>query len=121
MEGKPVIDFIHGNALYYKGLYKQSIKAYKRAIENHENEISALYNTAVCYIQLKKYKEAIPILKQAIAKGQKSNYFFNLAFCYLKLNDIKKALVYFNHAWALNPDDKECEKIINKLLSGYIK
>jgi tetratricopeptide (TPR) repeat protein len=109
--------FEEGNLSFDAQKYRLAISAYKKAIAAKEqHEAYSLYNLAVCYIQLKQYNKAIPILKSAISKRTESKFYFNLAYSYLKLNDTKKALIYFNTAWALNPEDKECEKAINIIL-----
>jgi tetratricopeptide (TPR) repeat protein len=89
------------------------------AIINGENEISSMHNIALCYIKLKQYYKAIPLLKVAVAKNPEGNYFFNLAYAYVMIKDLKKALIYFNTAWSLLPQDKPCEEMINYILKIY--
>jgi hypothetical protein len=35
------------------------------------------------------------------------------------LKNNKKALVYFNTAWSLDNNDKDCEKAINLIIKNY--
>lgn len=113
--------FKKGNELYTTKDYEKAIEMYNKCLEIHENEPACLYNSAVCFIKLKKYDKAIPLLEAAILKKRQSSYFFNLAYCYSMLNNNKKALIYFNIAWALDNSDKDCEKAISLILNNYKK
>lgn len=105
--------FHQANHYYNTKDYKKAINLYKKAAEIEENEVSSLYNAAVCFIKLKEFNKAIPLLKSAINKKKDSKYFFNLGYCYAMLKNNKKALIYFNLSWSLNNDDLDCEKAIN--------
>lgn len=113
--------FEKANDYYNLKDYKRAISLYQRSIEAKENEAASLYNSAVCFIKLKEYNEAISLLKSAIALKSESKYFFNLGYCYAMLKDNKKALIYFNTAWSLDNDDKDCEKAINLIINSYKK
>lgn len=107
--------FQKANDLYNTKEYKKAINMYKKAVEMKENEASSLYNASVCYIKLKQYESAIPLLRVAINIKRESKYFFNLGYCFAMLNNNRKALIYFNRAWALNNNDTDCEKAINAI------
>lgn len=111
--------FEKANDLYNTRDYEKAISLYQKAIQTKENEAPALYNSAVCFIKLKQYEKAIPLLKSAISKRKDSKYFFNLGYCFAMLKNNKKALVYFNTAWALDNNDKDCEKAINLIIKNY--
>ncbi|WP_138203127.1 tetratricopeptide repeat protein [Haloimpatiens lingqiaonensis] len=113
--------FQKGNELYHTQNYKKAIDMYKKSANEKINEASSLYNVAVCLIKLKNYNKAISFLCCAIEKDAQSKYFFNLAYCHSMLNNKQKALLYFNTAWALNPEDTDCEKAINFILNQYKK
>lgn len=113
--------FEKGNELYNVKDYKKAITFYKKAIENRENEACSYYNAAVCFIKLKEYPRALDLIKSALSLKQESKYFFNLAYCYAMLNDTQKALIYFNTAWALDNNDKDCEKAINLITKNLKK
>lgn len=113
--------FEKGNALYNTKDYTKAIKMYNECIKVKQNEASAFYNCAVCFIKLKQYEKAINLLTSAISIKEESIYFFNLAYCYAMLNNSKKALIYFNKAWCLNNSDTDCEKAINLIISRYRK
>lgn len=109
--------FQDGNLSYDAKNYKSAISSYKKSIKaKEEEEAYSLYNLALCYIKLEQYNKAIKTLKLAISKKPKSNFYFNLAYSYLKINDTKKALLYFNTAWAMDPQDEDCERAINHIL-----
>lgn len=113
--------FNKANDLYNKKDYKTALLLYKKAIKLKENEAASLYNASVCFIKLKKFKEAIPLLKSASSIKFDSRYIFNLGFCYAKLKNNKKALIYFNTAWALDNSDNDCEKAIDLIINSYKK
>ncbi|WMJ81060.1 tetratricopeptide repeat protein [Clostridium sp. MB40-C1] len=110
--------FEKANNLYNDKEYKKAIDIYKKAIAIKENETASLYNTAVCFIKLQDYDNAIPLLKEALKSKADSRYFFNLGYCHAMLKNTKKALIYFNTAWALDNNDYECEKAINLIIKN---
>lgn len=109
--------FTEANELYKSKDYKTAINLYKKSAELKEFEAPSLYNSAVCFIKLKDYNSALPLIYKALKLKHESKYYFNLAFCYLMLDDDKKALNYFNTAWSLDNSDLECEKAINIIIS----
>lgn len=112
--------FQKANEYYNAKDYKKAIDMYEKAVQIKDNEPSSLYNSAVCFIKLKQYNKAIPLLKSAIKLKRESKYFFNLGYCYTMLKDNRKALIYFNNAWCLNNDDTDCEKAIDLIIKNYI-
>ncbi|WP_123054395.1 tetratricopeptide repeat protein [Clostridium sp. JN-1] len=108
------------NEYYNAKNYKKAIYMYGKAIMQKNNVSSSLYNSAVCFIKLKDYERAIPLLRSAIKLKRDSKYFFNLGYCYAVLKDNKKALLYFNTAWCLDNDDVDCEKAINSIMKTYL-
>ncbi len=111
--------FQRANEIYNTKDYNRAITLYKKSAEMKDNEAGSLYNTAVCFIHLKKYEKAIPLFHAAISLRRESKYFFNLAYCYAMCVNKQKALYYFNTAWSLNNEDTDCEKAINLLLKSY--
>lgn len=113
--------FQKANDLYNTQDYRRAIALYQKAIQTKDNESASLYNAAVCFIKLKQYERALPLLRSAITKKRDSKYFFNLGYCYAMLKDNKKALIYFNTSWSLDNNDKDCEKAINLIVQSYNK
>lgn len=113
--------FEKANDLYNTRDYKSAIIMYQKAAMYKDNEAASLYNAAVCFIKLKNYDKAIPLLKSAIIKKREGKYFFNLGYCYAMLKNNKKALIYFNTAWSLDNNDGDCEKAINIIIKNYSK
>lgn len=109
--------FSEANDLYKTKEYKRAIELYQKAVAAKDNEAASLYNSAVCFIKLKEFTKAIPLLKTAIKRSGASKYYFNLAYCFAMLKDNRKALVNFNTAWALNNDDEDCKKAINIIIN----
>jgi tetratricopeptide (TPR) repeat protein len=113
--------FKTANEYYRKGKYEQAISIYNKAFKEGDNEISSIHNIALCYIKLKQYNRAIPLLRVVVTKKTKGEYFFNLAYAYLMVKNFKKALAYINTAWTLSPYISECESIIKYILKTYRK
>ena len=111
--------FQKANEVYNTKNYNKAISLYKKSVQMKDNEPSSLYNCAVCFIRLKEYGKAIPLLISAIDIKRESKYFFNLGYCYAMCSNTQKALYSFNTAYALNNDDKDCEKAIELLLKRY--
>ncbi len=113
--------FAQGNDLYKLKDYKNAIDMYKKSAELKEYEAPSFYNSAVCFINLKNYKAAIPLIHRALNLRKESKYYFNLAYCHVMMDENKKALNYFNTAWSIDNTDTECEKAISFILSKYKK
>jgi tetratricopeptide (TPR) repeat protein len=113
--------FNEANDCYNEQNYEKAISIYNKAMKDKNYEICFMHNMALCYIELKQYNRAIPLLKIAATKNPQGKYFFNLAYAYLMVENYKKALIYFNTAWSLSPDDKACEREINNILKTYRK
>lgn len=108
--------FEMANEQYMSKNYERAIDLYHKAASMVENEASCLYNSAVCHIKLYRFNEAIPLLKDALAKKKDSKYYFNLGYCFNMLEDYKKALIYFNRAWSLDNEDEDCKEAVDFML-----
>ncbi|MGN0145222.1 MAG: tetratricopeptide repeat protein [Clostridium sp.] len=113
--------FNEGNRLYNNKEYEKAINCYTKAIIQNINIPCSYYNIGVCFIKLKKFDDAIDMLKKAISLQKESKYYFNLGYCYSMKNRLDKALCLFNLAWSIDPDDDECEKAVNLLISKLQK
>ncbi|MDP4143150.1 MAG: tetratricopeptide repeat protein [Bacillota bacterium] len=116
------MDYFEKAEFYYnKKDYGMALNAYMKALTTKQNEPALIYNCAMCLIKLQRYEDAIAFLKAAIELKQDSRFYFNLAYCYAKIGDNKKALLYFNTAWALDNEDKDCERAIDMILRSLTK
>ncbi|WP_294393330.1 tetratricopeptide repeat protein [uncultured Clostridium sp.] len=113
--------FNEGNKFYNNKNYEKAIDYYTKAIVQNINVACSYYNIGVCYIKLKNFDEAISMLKKAISLQKESKYYFNLGYCYSMKNCLDKALRLFNLAWSIDPDDIECEKAVNLIISKLQK
>ena len=113
--------FSEGNKFYNIKNYEQAIYCYKKSISENSNKACSYYNIGVCLIKLKKFDDAIAMLNNALSLQRESNYYFNLAYCYTMKECFDKALRLFNLAWSIDPDDKECEKAVNLIISKLQK
>lgn len=113
--------FSEGNKFYNIKNYEQAISCYKKSISENSNKACSYYNIGVCFIKLKKFDDAITMLDNALSLQRESKYYFNLAYCYTMKECFDKALRLFNLAWSIDPDDKECEKAVNLIISKLQK
>ncbi|AGX43754.1 tetratricopeptide repeat protein [Clostridium saccharobutylicum] len=109
--------FNEGNKFYNMQDYLKAIDYYKQSAAKNLNKACSYYNSGVCFIKLKNFDEAIVMLNKAISLKHESKYFFNLAYCYVMKECFDKALRLFNIAWAIDPNDNDCEKAVNLVIS----
>ena len=113
--------FNEGNKFYNRKEYNKAIECYQKSIVQDLNRPCSYYNICVCFIKLKKFDDAIDMLKKAISLQKESKYYFNLGYCYSMKNCLDKAIRHFNLAWSMAPDDDECEKAVNLIISKLKK
>lgn len=122
-------NFIVAELEYARKSFILSIKYYNYIIENYnnnENYISGnmiiplnqiYFKLGKCYVNIKKYDEAIISYKQSLAINDNEEYaLVGLSHLYFKLNDYVKSLYYINKALEI----KQSPKMISfkdKLLS----
>lgn len=113
--------FNEGNKFYNMQNYEKAINCYNKSASQNINKACSYYNSGVCFIKLKNFDDAIIMLNKAIAIKRESKYFFNLGYCYVMKECMSTALRFFNLAWSIDPDDKDCEKAINIIISKLCK
>lgn len=113
--------FNEGNKFYNIKDYQRAIEYYKKSASQNLNEACSYYNCGVCFIKLKNFDAAITMLNKAISIKHDSKYFFNLGYCYVMKECLDTALRLFNLAWSIDPDDKDCEKAIDLIISKLHK
>ncbi|MFX0132426.1 MAG: tetratricopeptide repeat protein [Candidatus Hodarchaeota archaeon] len=95
----PKVHYELGNELSNKGLHKEAISAYKRAIKLKPNYAEAINNLGFTYDELGNKLDAINEYKKAIIANPKySDAFFNLGIAYKEIkvyNEAIKALENF--------------------------
>lgn len=109
--------FNEGNKFYNMQNYEKAITCYNKSASLNINKACSYYNCGVCLIKLKNFDDAIVMLNKAISIKHESKYFFNLGYCYVMKEYLNKALRLFNLAWSIDPNDKDCEKAINIIIS----
>ncbi|MFW2490030.1 tetratricopeptide repeat protein [Clostridium chromiireducens] len=113
--------FNEGNKYYNSKDYERAIDCYKKSASQNLNSACSFYNCGVCFIKLKNFDDAILMLNKAISIKRESKYFFNLGYCYVMKECLDTALRHFNLAWSIDPNDKDCEKAINLIISKLYK
>ena len=91
---------IYNNGVVWcnEGNYDDAIGAFGRALEMNPEIIQAYYGRGTCYIQQKKYNEAINDLKQYIKRKQDNYASYLIGYCYFHIEDIPNATYYFQDA-----------------------
>ena len=113
--------FNEGNKFYNIQDYKRALDCYTKSASQNLNEACSYYNCGVCFIKLKNFDDAIIALNKAISLKRESKYFFNLGYCYVMKECFNTALRLFNLAWSIDPNDTDCEKAINLIISKLHK
>lgn len=67
--------FNEGNKFYNGKDYEKAIDCYMKAIIQNINIACSYYNIGVCFIKLKKFDDAIDMLKKAISFKKKVSTF----------------------------------------------
>ena len=100
------------------GQTQLALKVAKKGIENHPNFASGLVTYSRILIDLEKYKDAIPHLKEATEMSP-DNFLAHklLGETYIKLKDLTRALQVFKMALYLDPLDEFAKKMVKKLES----
>lgn len=109
--------FDEGNKFYSLKDYQNAIDCYRKSALKKNNEACSYYNIGVCLIKLKKYDDAIVMINKAASINKESKYFFNLGYCYTMKECLNKALCHFNLAWSIDPNDNDCERAVNLIIS----
>jgi tetratricopeptide (TPR) repeat protein len=109
--------FSEGNKFYNIKDYEKAITFYKKSASVNLNKACSYYNCGVCFIKLKNFDAAIIMLNKAISIKHESKYYFNLGYCYVMKECLNTALRLFNLAWSIDPNDQDCEKAINLIIS----
>lgn len=83
-------NFIKAIDLYNKNNVTAALKIYKSLIKTKKSYY-LYYNIGVCYLELKKYYNAIDSFKKSIDLNYlHCDSYINLAYCYYKLKDYKR-------------------------------
>jgi tetratricopeptide (TPR) repeat protein len=107
--------YFQANALMNESRYEEAIEIYTDGI-NFDDNFRHAYVTQYamrgrCYVNLERYKEAIPDLNKAIEMEPEFNhgdYYFMLARCYqVEVKDNSIALACYSKAIEVNPNDLE--------------
>jgi tetratricopeptide (TPR) repeat protein len=82
-----------GNKKYLKGDYKGAIKAFTKLLKTDKQNIQALINRGLAYLDLWKYNEAINDFSTVISIDEKNtDAYRNRALAYYSLNKERLAL-----------------------------
>ncbi|MGG0536046.1 tetratricopeptide repeat protein [Priestia aryabhattai] len=102
---EPMIYVFKANALQNQEKYQAAISFYKIALTYNWNPHSSdLWNYALCYMELGKYSEAIPLVERVISiEGELPNCISHLAWCYESIGDYRTADDYWERLERIDP------------------
>ncbi len=87
------LEFYKGIAHYNLGEIDRAREAFNIARSYHPYNFHVINNQATILIQEKKYREAIPLLEEAVRINDRfTDALFNLAYCYFHLEEYEQAL-----------------------------
>ncbi|MEK6984121.1 MAG: tetratricopeptide repeat protein [Nanoarchaeota archaeon] len=92
--------------------FDESIKSFKKALENNPKHSMAFYELGIIYKQQESFDEAIRNLTESLRIKENSEAFESLGACYLKKGKLKEAYRNLVKAMMLNPNKST---IYNKL------
>ncbi len=108
--------FIEGQSHRENGRYKEAIDSYKKAIENDPSFISAYYNLALLYHQIKQYDSAVINLKKVIELDPNDvSAFNNLGVIYFANSMLNEAKIHFEKALLIEANYKEARDNLKKV------
>ena len=96
------------------GRYMQAEQEYQDAIKMDLGIWAAYAGLGKLYVQQERYKEAAPLLKQAV-RGNDAGTFTTLGKCYLGLGNRSAAKQAFQKAIALDPGHAEAVDALSRL------
>ncbi|WP_284140403.1 MULTISPECIES: rhomboid family intramembrane serine protease [unclassified Virgibacillus] len=105
------------NELQQKGDYREVVQRASKALDNPKDfEAPLLFQRSYAYIQLGEYKQAIDDLEKCIhINSNMHEAYFNLAILYNEQNDKEKAIKYAEKANALQPDNEQYKKLMERI------
>ena len=109
--------YASGNACRSKGDFKAARCYYESAVNIEKGESFIFCNLGLTLIDLKKYKQAIPILiKSLMLEPDDSGCYTNLCKAYLGLGDLENAALAAEIATDLAPDNPEASDALRRVL-----
>jgi tetratricopeptide (TPR) repeat protein len=98
-------------SLYQLKQYKDIIMVFKT--NDPAQTVILLGYYGISLVKTEKYKKAIPVLKQVVAKGGAGHeIYLNLGTAYLKIEDARTALPYLERAMAMNRTDPDTARYL---------
>lgn len=112
-----------GGAYESKKWLDEAIFYYKKAVEINPNYYNGYCSLAKCLAGKKQYEDAITLLAHAVKMNPKNHYAFLVkGYVYQCMGDKRKAIEAYTKAVALNPQDWDSKRSLQKCLeSGHEK
>ncbi len=117
MSGNPYKrQIIQGEQLYQQGKYAEALEIFESVIEQDPENVEALNDAGVTYLELNEIDSAIEVLSKAVEiRPDNENAILTLLDCYVLRNNTRKAQEFYTENSAHITDDElksEYEKII---------
>ncbi len=95
-----------GRKAYLKGMRTDALQYFQKAAELEPNNLNAVFNIGVIYLDREEYELAMKQFEQALEiKPDDYKSLCNLAGIYYKLGKLREAYDILNRAIAINPND----------------
>ncbi|XP_051568922.1 mitochondrial import receptor subunit TOM34-like [Myxocyprinus asiaticus] len=105
-----------GNAFVKKGEHMKAVEKYTQSLSQDPTEVTTYTNRALCYLSLKKYKEAISDCDEAI-KLDSANIkaFYRRAQAYKELKNKKSCVEDLNSLLKIEPSNMAAQKLLQEI------
>jgi tetratricopeptide (TPR) repeat protein len=104
----PSSQFAIGGKLASRGLFDAAIAYLIAARDSHPESYDVAFDLALCYLNLKRYPDAIAVLQETISRGRENSELNNmLAEAYEGNHETQNAIVALRRAIAIAPDDMD--------------
>ncbi len=99
---------ISGDVYYNDGDLARAVREYRQGLAFDGESVNLLNSLAVVYVQMNRYRDAIPLFEKAAALDTTDFMApFNLAFAYLEQGRVDAAIAAFEKALAIDPDSQD--------------
>ncbi|MHC4885958.1 MAG: tetratricopeptide repeat protein, partial [Planctomycetota bacterium] len=104
--------FLRGEELVGEGFFNSAITAYRRGLSKEPNNVTAVNNLAMIYIELERFNEARGELEQLCSGGLESaEAYNNLGYVLRRSGDDLGACSAYENYLRLNPGAEEAQQI----------
>ncbi|KAL2090650.1 hypothetical protein ACEWY4_012913 [Coilia grayii] len=102
-----------GNALVKKGEHKKAVEKYTQSLKQDPTEVTTYTNRALCYLSLKRYKDAVKDCSDALALDAANiKALYRRAQANKELKESKACIEDLNRLLKVEPNNTAAEKLL---------